>query len=392
MSRTTHKRVFSLGVVAALAVAAACSDNRSTVLEPQAVQYGFALAPDGRNLPGGTVAYIRPDTGVVAAANAQDTAVVVTLRGLDSLTTKVYQVWFIDTTAAGTDLTRITKATGNLRIIRTDSSINSLGDVVTTQVIRTATGVSSFSNGGPATQVELTVTRATLGSGIAASDTSLLSRAIVLISLEDNAGAATPSAIRPLWARRSAASAEVVTNKPGTIPPAPIFRTATAPIRFGNFGIRASQEYRFVPVGRGRGAIGDDFVVFDDSSLMRPPVGYYYAGVLIKQDATNKPVDTLDLGPQTAPLPRRNVSLIDADVSIPDGVVQATPPSIVAAANRVGVDTIAGFEGNTTPFRGFALAYVTLESKYGVPNSPAPTIVLSGTIPGIVRNGPPTSP
>lgn len=390
MTRTTHKRVSTLGVVAALAVAAACSDNRSTVLEPQAVQYGFALAPDGRNLPGGTVSYIRPDTGAAAVANAQDTAVVVRLRGLDSLTTKVYQVWLVDTTAAGTDFANVTKAKGNLRIVRTDSSLNKVGDVVTDSVVRTVSGVSSFTNGGPATRVELTITRTTLG--LAATDPSPLTRAIVLITLEDNANATTPGPIRPLWARRAERSAEVVTNKPGTVPPAPIFRTATAPIRFGNFALRASAEYRFLAVGRGRGAFGDRFVVFDDSSLMRPPVGYYYAGVVIKEDAANKPVDTLLLGPQTAPLPRRNISLIDADVSIPDPVVQATPPSIVAAANRVSVDTLPDFSGNTSPFRGFAVAYVTLESKYGVPNSAAPTIILSGTVPGIVRNGPPTTP
>lgn len=390
MTRTTHKRVFTLGVVAAIAVAAACTDNRSTVTEPQAVQYGFALAPDGRNLPGGSVFYIRPDTGAVAAANGQDTAVVVSLKGLDSLTTKVYQVWLVDTTAAGTDFANITKAKGNLRIVRTDSSLNQVGDVVTDSVVRTVAGVSSFTNGGPATRIDLTITRTTLG--LAGTAPSPLTRAIVLITLEDDANATTPGTIRPLWARRAERSAEVVTNKPGTIPPAPIYRTATSPIRFGNFALRSSGEYRFTPVGRGRGAIGDDFVVFDDSSLMRPPVGYYYAGVLIKADAANKQVDSLDLGPQTAPLPRRNISLIDADVSIPDAVVQTTPPSIVAAANRVSVDTIAGFEGNTTPFLGYALAYVTLESKYGVPKAASPTIVLSGVIPGIVRNGPPASP
>jgi hypothetical protein len=387
MIRTTHKRVFTLGVVAALAVAAACTDNRSTVTEPQAVQYGFALSPDGRNLPGGTVAYVRPATATAAAT--VDTAVVVTLKGLDSLTTKVYQVWLVDTVAGGT-LSNITKATGNLRLIRTDSSLDQNGDVVTTRDIRTVNGVSSFRNGGPATQVELTVTRATLGLG--ATGTTPLTREIVLVSLETDAAATTPSDIRPLWARRADTSAAVTANRPGSIPAVPLSITNTSPVRFGNFAARRANEYRFTPVGRGRGAIGDDFVVFDDSSLMRPPVGYYYAGVLIKADAANKQVDSLDLGPQTAPLPRRNISLIDADVSIPDAVVQTTPPSIVAAANRVSVDTIAGFEGNTTPFRGYALAYVTLESKYGVPKAASPTIVLSGVIPGVVRNGPPASP
>jgi hypothetical protein len=388
MTRTTHKRVLTLGVVAALAGAAACSDDRSTVLEPQAVQFGFALAPDGRNVPNGTVTYVRPAT--TAAAALVDTSVVVSLRGLDSLTTKVYQVWLVDTTAAGTALTNITKATGTLRIVRTDSSLNNVGDVVTDSVVRTVAGVSSFRNGGPATRVDLTITRASLG--LAASDPSPLTRAIVLITLEDNANATAPSSIAPLWARRAERAAEVTVNQPGVSPPVPFTLNAVSPIRFGNFAIRSSAEYRFTAVGRGRGAIGSDFVVFDDSSLMRPPIGYYYAGVIIKQNAANNPVDSLDLGPQTAPLPRRNISLIDADVSIPDAVVQVTPPSIVAAANRVGIDTIPGFEASATPFLGYAVAYVTLESKYGVPNSAAPSIILSGTIPGIVRNGPPASP
>lgn len=385
MTRSTRSRVFALGVVGALAAVAACTDDRSTVLEPQSVQYGFALLADGRNLPGGTVAYRRPAT--TAAAATIDTAVIITLRGLDSLTTKVYQVWLVDTTAAGTDFANVIKATGNLRIIRTDSALDAAGDVVTTQDIRTVSGVSSFSNGGPATQVELTVTRAT--SGVGATGTTPLTRAIVLITLENDANATVPGDLRPLWARRAERSAEVQANQPGTVPPVPLSLTATSPSRFGNFALRASAEYRFLPVGRGRGAFGEDFVVFDDSSLSRPPIGYYYAGVVIKRNAANRPVDTLQLGPQTAPLPRRNISLIDADVSTPDQVVQTTPPSIIAAANRVSVDTVPRFQGNDTPFLGFSDAYVTLESKYGVPNSAAPTIILSGAVPGVVRNGPP---
>ena len=377
MTRTTHKRVLPLGVVAALAVAAGCNDSRSTVLEPQAVQYGFALATDGRNVPSGSAVYTRPST--VAAAATVDTAVVITLRGLDSLTTKVYQVWLVDPDAAGTGLTNIAKATGNLRIVRTDSSLDANGDIVATENVRTVSGVSSFTNGGPATRVELTVTRATSGVGGTVSNPAL--RSIVLVTLEDDANAATPGPIRPLWARRPAASSETV---------GATVTTSSAVVRFGNFAVSSAQEYRFVATGRGRGAFGDDFIVFDDSSLTRPPIGYYYAGVMILRDAANKPVDTLQLGPQTAPLPRRQISLFDADVSIPDDVVKSTPPSIVAAANRVEIDTVARFQGSDTPFRGFADAYVTLESKYGVPNSAAPTIVLSGTVPGIVRNGPTT--
>ena len=373
MSRTTRSRVLPLGVVGALVVAAACTDSRSTVLEPQAVQYGFALLPDGRNVPSGTAVFQRPATSTSTA----DTAVILTLRGLDSLTTKFYQVWLVDTATTGTALTNVIKATGNLRIIRTDSSLDANGDVVATRDIRTVAGVSSFQNGGPATQVELTVTRAT--SGVGATAPNPFVHTIVLVTLEDSANAAAPGTIRPLWARRAVAAG----SETGT-PTA----TSTATVRFGNFAPRPADEYRFVATGRGRGAFGDRFVVFDDSSLTRPPVGYYYAGVVIKRDSANKAVDTLQLGPQTAPVPRRNISLYDADITILDAVVKATPPSIVAAANRVSVDTVTRFQGNTTPFRGFTDAYVTLESKYGVPNAAAPTIVLSGSVPTIVRYGP----
>ena len=68
MSRTTRSRVLPLGVVGALVVAAACTDSRSTVLEPQAVQYGFALLPDGRNVPSGTAVFQRPATSTSAAS------------------------------------------------------------------------------------------------------------------------------------------------------------------------------------------------------------------------------------------------------------------------------------------------------------------------------------
>jgi len=297
-------------------------------------------------------------------------------------------VWLADTTTAGTALANVIKATGTMRVIRTDSALDPQGDIVTTENIVTTTGVSSFKNGGPATRVELTVTRASLGLG--ATGVTPLTRALVIVSIETDGAATEPGTLRPLWARRAERSAEVVFNQPGSTPPIPLSQTATSTIRFGNFGIRSNQEYNFRAVGRGRAVIGEDFIVLDDSALARPPIGYYFAGAAIKRDAANKAVDTLDLGPQTAPLPRRNVSLREADVSIPDPVVQVTPPSIIAAANRVSVDTIAGFQAQENPFRGFADVYVTLENKLGVPNSPAPPIILAGVVPSIVRSGPAT--
>ena len=384
MTPEFRKRLVPVAALGALAIAAACTDERTTVLEPQAIQYGFLLAADGRNLPGGTVQYRRPRTSADVATN--DTAVIVTLRGLDSLPNNVYQVWLADTTTDGASLTAVLKATGTLRVIRTDSSLNTLGDIVPNEVVTTTTG-SSFKNGGPATRIELTVTRASLG--LSSTAQTPLTRALVLVTIESDANATTPGALRPLWARRAERSAEIATTIPGTVPP--VFRgdiTAVAPVRFGNFAIRSSGEYRFQSVGRGRGAIGDRFIVLDDSSLMRPPIGYYFAGAAIKRDTANKAVDTLDMGPQSAPRPRRSVSLREADVATPDPVVQISPPSIIAAGSRVSMDTIARFQSVENPFRGFSEAYVTLENKLGRPNVIAPTIILSGTVPGIVRNGP----
>ena len=383
MSRATRSRVIAIAALGAVGVAAACSDERTTVLEPQSVQYGFQLAPDGRNLPGGTVQYQRPAT--TAAAATVDTAVIVTLRGLDSLPNNVYQVWLADTNSTGNGFANVLKATGTLRVIRTDSALDPQGDIVTDPDTLTVNGVSSFKNGGPATRMVLTVTRAS--AGIAATDS--LVRQLVLVTIEADANATAPGTLRPLWSRRSERGAEVVFNRPGSTPPVPLSQTATAVVRFGNFGFRPSQEYNFRAIGRGRATIGEDFIVLDDSALMRPPIGYYFAGAAIKRDAANKAVDTLDLGPQIAPLPRRNVSLREADVSIPDPVVQVNPPSIIAAANRVAIDTVAGFPVQENPFRGFADVYVTLENKLGLPNSPAPTIILAGIVPSIVRNGPP---
>ena len=62
---------------------------------------------------------------------------------------------------------------------------------------------------------------------------------------------------------------------------------------------------------------------------------------------------------------RKSLVLFSEGLAIPTAV-QRLFTGVIAAANRVSVDTVARFQGNTTPFRGFTNAYVTLESKYGV--------------------------
>jgi hypothetical protein len=377
------RRNIALLSACALVAAAACQDERSTVLEPTAgVSYGFALTPqNSQGLPRGTVDYIRP-LAATLPGDAIDSSIVVNLAGLDSLVTKRYQVWLADIAADSVSFTNLVKATGRLRVIRTDSSVNQLGDIVATENVVTTNGVSSFRNGGSKVRIELTVNRASLGG-----TANPQPRRLVLVSLEDNDQATTPSSIRPLWSRRESAAAEVAILRPGTA--VQVGMRARGNFRFGNFAIKPIEEYVFLnpPAGRGRGAIFNDVVLFNDSSLMRPPVGYYYAGALIKRDTTGRITDTLNLGPQTAPAPRRNVSLRDADVNADlDPVIQTRPQSIIAASSRLSADTVPRLSG-AFPFARFVDAYVTLESKYGAESLISPSVVLQGNIPGIVTNG-----
>lgn len=374
-------RMLGAATLALLAGALACDDARTGVDVPDGgVAYGFQLASDGRNVPSVQLNYRRPFG--TAQVPPVDTSVTVTLRGLDSLTTRVYQVWLADLNPDSTALVNVVKATGQLRWVRTDSTVNAEGDIVTTeqsQVISSAG--SSFTNGGPATRVELRLTRASTG-------TNVRTREIVLVTIEQDASATAPGGVRPLWARLSDRGSEAAEVIPGPSGPVTIAATSVAVGRFGNFAPKPANEYRFVPVGRGRGDFLGRVLTLDDSALARPPVGYYYSAALVERDSTtNAATDTLDLGAQTAPWPRRMVSLVDADVSTPDPVVQLVPPSITAAASRIVADTVSGLALESHPYKGLAEVRITLESKYGRADVMAPTVVVSGTVPGVVRYG-----
>lgn len=378
-----HSRVAAraFGAVALVLLATACEDAYTGVDEPNGgVAYGFQLASDGRNVPSIALTYRRP--AGTPQTPPVDTSVTVTLRGLDSLTTRVYQVWLADLNPDSTGLVNVVKATGRLRWVRTDSSVNAEGDIVTTEVSQEIPAAgSSFTNGGPATRVELRLTRASTG-------TNVFTRQVVFVTLEQDANATTPGDVRPLWARLSDRGGETAEVIPGPSGPVTIAATSSAAGRFGNFAPKPANEYRFVPVGRGRGDFLGRVLTLDDSALARPPVGYYYAAALVKRDsATSAVTDTLDLGAQTAPWPRRAVSLFDADVSTPDPVVQLVPPSITAAASRIVADTVPGLVLDAHPYKGLAEARITLESKYGRADVVAPTVVVSGTVPGVVRYG-----
>jgi hypothetical protein len=143
-------------------------------------------------------------------------------------------------------------------------------------------------------------------------------------------------------------------------------------------------------------------MVINDSSLTRPPLGYYYAAYVVKSDdVTNLPVDTVYLGPITAPFPNREISLRNADSVLvaPEVQVLVIPPNlagdwanpspsaILAASTRVSADTVSALMGATGAFRGLTQVFITLESKNAAEGRLGPAILLRAGVPEIVRFG-----
>ena len=341
-------RIAALALVAAFA--AACSPDRAVSLDPLGdPAYGVQLVLTPTNLPRGAVAF-------GAGATAQEDSLLITLRGLDSLETGHYTVWIGDSAA-----TTFTRADGDLIVIRADTVLDAFGDPVEQPDTNIITGVSSFQNGGPRHRMILDVSRASAGLG----DTDPFG--LVVVTIEDAAGATTPSfEVSPLWGLRGAAA-----------------------MSFGHFDPDPANRYVYVPQGRGRAYIRGDIFLINDSSLTRPPQGYFLAAYAIKRDADNNITDTLYLGPQTSPYPRREISLRDADVEIVDPIVQTvTPPQILAASVRADADTVSGLSGDE-PYLGFSEVFVTLESKAKPDSRMGPAILLRANIPDIVRFGSP---
>jgi hypothetical protein len=372
----TRLALIRLCAAGGLVVAAvACEDNRAITTEPIGdVAYGVQLGLQTNTIPRGTATFVFP-------RSATDTLVRDTvrldIRGLDTLENGFYTVWLGD--SLGTSFKR---ATGTLTVIRFDTIINEQGDPEETTDTTVLTNVSSFSHGGSRHQLLFRTTRTQ--SGLAATDPIQT----LLITIEESATAAAPSdRRRPVWARRGEGTAVPTTGR--------AFRTA--PIRFGTFHTRAESAYVYVPAGRGRAMVRGNVLIVHDSSLTRPPLGYYYAAFAVRRNAQNEPDDTLFLGPQTTPFPAR-LSLFNADSVIVDpAIVSEFPPAIFAAANRVSADTIAALtnrrcpgENNPRmcPFQGFAQIFVTLESKHKTPERLGPIIILRADLPNVVRNPP----
>ena len=378
-------RMSALRSVAALALAcagvlSACADDRATVTElagPPA--YGFILlsAPGtgSRNLPNGQAVFARPFKP--PAGTAIDSVLTIRLGGLDTLTTGFYQVW-VGLDSPTVESAQLAPATGTLRVIRTDSTLNAEGDVVATVDTQVVPGVSSFQNGGPATRIELVPDRLPTGQ-------SAVAATLVLVTVETTNAATTPGTVQPLWIRRTGGTTVYLErpNAAGTGTDS-VQATTTSAAVFGNFSFTASQRYVFTAQGRGRAAVRGNEIVVTDSNLARPPIGYFYSVNLTKRDEVNRPIEPLALGDLKAPAPD-SVSLRNADVEIVHPVVQVRPPSIVAASNRLKSTSTA-----PRPFEGYADVLITLESKFGPEDVISPTTIMTGNVPDIVRLAPAT--
>ncbi len=344
--------------LAGIGMLGACDVERTSVLTPFGVpSYDSRLAADGRNVPNGTLT--RTAAGI-------DTSIRVRFAGLEPLASGAYQVWLAKVVAGATPgsdsvLASVTKATGTVFVIRRDTTIDLVtGDPIGKDTtLSTTPSVSTFTAGGPSTRVEIVVNRASVGANVRTDFN------VVFLSIETSATAAAPSDARPLYARYEPT-------------------TTSRALLFGRFHPRTDSSYVFTATGRGLAGIRGPILIVDDSSLARPPIGYFYAVAVVKRDTLGAAIDTLLVGPQTAPFPRRQVSLIDADVSVVDPVVLVTPPSILAAAIRVDARVPSAGLPGANPFAGFQNILVTLETKQGV-EAASPTIILSGTVSGCVN-------
>ena len=364
---------------AALVVTAACSDNRSITSEPYgALGFGANFAKTSSNLPRGTVTF---PVAIVASATPATDSVIVTLAGLDSLTTGTYTLWFGNDSA-----TKWVRATNfNMTITRVDSTLNSAGDPVFTATTTPRLGVSGFKTGGSNFAFRVATAR-DAATAIGATD----SLNVVLLSIETAATpGAAPGEVRSLWGRRSQANASRV-----------------ASIRFGNFarGIpaivgapAANQEFVVATNGvmtivpRGRVEVRAKIMVANDSNYFRAPIGYYYNAYAVKFDSTGRFNDTLYIGRRTSPYPART-SLYDADKSNPSpDVVFDSPLVIFAMATRVSTDSLPKANtdknklGVVQPWLNFGSVRVNLQSKYSVEGKMGPNTVLAATLPSSVR-------
>lgn len=351
-----NRRLLVLSSIAAAGVVAACDEKTSDLgdtVRPNA--YGFQMISQATNLPRGSARF---------RVTGAPESVTVTIRGLDSLGAGFWVPWVGDSLDGSWK-----QVTGALTVVRQDTTLNALGQPDTTVTTIPIGSVSAIKNGGANQEWTWSFARATAlaGGPLLVSD----SMSHFLITMEDVANPATPGSRRVIWARRSDAALSGGARTPS--------------LRFGNYGTTSLNEYLFSATpARGRGYFQRQVLSVNDSTLARPPIGYYYAVWAFGE--LYKPGDTLFVGDLRSPWPRRQLSLYDADSIITDPeVVLDVPPSIAAGAVRISGDTL-GFPASF-PYQGFALVRLTIEPKAGIRGRMGANRILQAPVPFLIFTG-----
>jgi hypothetical protein len=348
-------RRFILGALVGTLALGACDEERADLNSPDFPDaFGFQLVQSGTTLPRGTARF-----GVSGAALD---SLQLTMAGLDSLNAGSYAVWIGDS-LGGT----FRRATGTLTAARADTTFDADGNPIANIVTIPHGSVSSFKNGGPNQTLTFRTTRA--ASGLGATDPMQH----VFVSIESDAGATSPSDVRPLFARRGDAAISGVARNPALI--------------FGNYGVTVADQYRFVTQIRGRGGFRGPVLMVTDSLMSRPPKGYYYAGFVFKRALGDIVPDTVYLGEQRSPWPNRDMSQRNADVSITDPAnVFDTPFQIRAGQFRIDADTIAKLPADK-PYKEYFEIWVTLQAKGGFDGRMSPNRIAFAPVPTKIWNG-----
>ena len=396
-----------LALTALLAVTAACNDDTATFLEPRGRTFNYVLIKEGSNVPrmtGGAMSLSRPANASLTQMTS--TIAEINIQGLEKLAGSAgYVLWSASLVDApdpappgDSMLVNIARyRTSDFIAIEADTTINSSGDFVpdidTLQRQNTRAIMPTFNFGGPGVTYVVRSDSAALG-------VYPHNRTIIFVTVvADTAAPTTPAtdgSDMRLWLRYP-------TTNPAASTTATTTATRTPAAAFGNGNASAAKQYLFIASGRGRGAVVPETntMIVDDSLLARPPKGYYYETFLVKREdnIVFNAIDTISVGPQTAPAPRRNLSLYSADSTDIAGIVQNPPgfPAlqlIYAAASRINCSggTCTNSLGNPVPrlaatgnaYRKVANIYISLEHKLGTPLM-SPAIILNGIAPAAIR-------
>jgi hypothetical protein len=298
MSATGARRAQWLIPLAALA-AAACEDSRATFFEPVGpLSFNSGLTPTPARLPSGTVTIVGTDSVVVDVS---------WLRALQG--GAVYQIWGV-TQDPTTLQDTYTPLFGSLTEDRLTAMLDVNGDTIrdvatenpifaTTTTTLAAAGASTY-GGSDSTRELVTRAQFILSTTDPANGgvNPVLQEAIV-ITIQPS-GATTPSDSKILWRR-------IAIGLGGAL-------------SFGNFGgsdqfaLVSRRDYVFGAAGAGTAGVRGPEVAIRLLNLARPPVGYYYRGVLVDTLGNKIVIDTLrsDYSGITA---ESRVSLLDADVN-----------------------------------------------------------------------------